>query len=211
MTESEVRAVAESLTALPEILEAWQDAVASDSTDDGERIPPPGGYDDGHREEPSAARVLPGGDRLLLTRHTSGGYREYVCTQVLVLGFYDIVHEIDARLNSSGYLDYKNHDSELDERHGIEITLGALLGAAGARVGLPPKVATSLAGIPAGVRLLVRERGYENWVSEDPWSYYGYQYLDLDAEYDIRFRVGGQTRWWHNASPRADCSVGYIR
>ena len=44
LTESEVRAIAESLTALPEILEAWQDAVAPDPTDSGERIPPPGGY-----------------------------------------------------------------------------------------------------------------------------------------------------------------------
>ena len=165
-----------------------------------------GGYDDGHREEPSAARVLPGGDQLLLTRHTSGGgYREYVCSQVLVVGFYHIVHEIDARINSNGYLDYKNHDSELDEVYWGTITLAALLRAARARFGL----IAAIAGL-GGVQTTVRETGYEDWVSEDPWSYLGYQYLDLDAQYDIRFRVDDYTRWWHDASPRPDCSVGYI-
>jgi len=212
LTEAEVRAVAEALTALPEILEAWQEAVAPDSPERGERIPPPGGYDDGHREEPSVARTLPGGGWLLLTRHTGpGGYREYVCTQVLVVGFYEIVHEIDARGNSYGYVDYKNHDSELDEVRWSTITLGSLIGAAGKSLGLPGMVIGALAALPAGLHATVRERGYEDWVSADSWSYYGYQYLDLDAQYDIRFRVGDYTRWWHNASPRPDCSVGPIR
>jgi len=60
-------------------------------------------------------------------------------------------------------------------------------------------------------KISLRETGYEDWVSADPWSYYGYQYLDLDAPYDIRFRVGDYTRWWLNAGPRPDCSVGPIR